>query len=80
MNSAAGAEEQNKNLQSPDLVHQTSVGVTFSYAKKKQKKKSVAALFKSLALHKCQNGKKTHTEVFSQAFTKQTAKDFNIPS
>lgn len=35
MHSAAGDEEQSTNLPSPDLVHQSPVGVTFSYAKTK---------------------------------------------
>lgn len=63
--SAAGAEDRSRNLQSPDLVHQTAVGVTFSDAK--------TALHYS-PVWPCTNVKMGE----KKAFTKQPATNFNI--
>lgn len=57
MYSAAGDEEQSKNLLSPVLVHQTPVGVTFSYAK------TELHYSKNLPYTNVKMGRK-HTEVF----------------
>lgn len=47
------ADQDQRKLQFLDLFHQTAVGVTFNYAKP-------PALFKNLALHKCQSEKQAY--------------------